>query len=103
MSSSRPSLQQFLEALSNHFGQPVTRDTWLWKDLNLFGDDYWFGLVPVILGLGASVRESDRVRLGDFLPEEREIGLFGRLVARRTIPDITAGEFYAFLEFKTAP
>lgn len=99
MNKSSVSLDQFVDAVSEHYKQAVTADTWLWRDLKLFGDDYAFEFVGLARRLGGSVREGEHVHLGDYLPGEYEVGLFGRLATSRTIPDIKVREFYAFLEF----
>ena len=90
--------QNFLDEASAYFGEEVRPETRLWRDLRLWGDDFDLGFLeamkermPAFKGVTAPLHL--------FLPLEGEIGVFGKLVTSREIPDLTLRELFAFMEF----
>lgn len=94
------SLPDFVRAVSAYSeGKVATVDTWLWSDLGIFGDDWNDFMVNTLDALGVDADADFDVY--NYIPLDDEVGLFGRLVARRTIPDLRLRELFAYLEFKT--
>lgn len=94
------SLIEFVEALDAESGDDaVTAETWLWKDLRIAGDD-WDNLVVCVLKRLGSEATTD-INIYNYIPSEGEVGLFGRQVGNRSIPDIRVRELYAFIDFDT--
>ena len=94
-------LERVLAEASGYLGVPVEQDSWLWRDLGLWGDDFDLGFlsairerIPEFVGVSVPV--------ADYLPLEGEINLFGKLVATREIPDLTMRELFAFMQFGEA-
>lgn len=93
------SLPTFVRAVSAYSeGKVVTADTWLWSDLRVFGDDWDDFIVNTLDALGVDA-ESD-LDVYNYIPLADEVGLFGKIIARRTIPDLRLRELFAYLEFK---
>lgn len=90
------SLQDFTEAVSALTASPVGPRSHLWKDLGLWGDDFWELLVRLSERFPGIEYEAD---ITQFVPDEGEITLFGKYCGAREIPDLTLQEFYAFAKF----
>ena len=79
--------------------EAVTAETRLWKDLSIAGDDWDVLIFNALEELG--LEATSEINIYNYIPAEGEIGLFGRLVANRPIPDIRVRELFAFIEFKS--
>ena len=100
MLSRMVSLIEFVEAVDAESGDDVvTAETWLWKDLRIAGDDWDDLIICTLKRLGKDATTD--INIHNYIPSEGEIGLFGRQVGNRSIPDIRVRELYAFINFES--
>ena len=100
MPSKLVTFETFNEALSAYGGdtqEKLSRDTKLWGDLGVWGMDALDLFANLEAELGCSI--TGDFSIYSYLPTDTEIGLFGRLKAKRAIPDLTVGELFSMLQF----
>lgn len=61
------------------------------------GDDFWDYLVNILNKLNCDFND-DSFNIDKYLPMDKEIGFFGRIIVGRTIPDLTFRELYASIK-----
>jgi hypothetical protein len=91
-------LDQFVSATSDFLSVNAGPDSYLWKDLRLFGENYADCFDEVAKAL--RVKLVSAIDIFDYIPEDHEVGLCFWLCTDRTIPDISLREFFAFLEIE---
>ncbi len=94
------SLSDFVTAAITALGRgAVTAETWLWRDIGIFGDEWDDFILNTLDALGVDADADFNVY--NYIPMDEEVAVFGgKLIADRTIPDLRVRELYAFLEFK---
>lgn len=94
------SLKEFVEAVDAEYGDDmVTAESWLWKDLRIAGDDWDDLIICALKRLGSEATSG--INIYNYIPSEGEVGLFGRQIGNRSIPDIRVRELYAFIDFES--
>ena len=76
----------------------VSPDALMWRDFDIGGDNLWDFSVSILDALNCDWQDLDNGFDADnYLPINTEIGWFGRLRAKRHIPDLTFREYYSFV------
>lgn len=70
-------------------------NAFIWADLGIGGDCFHDYSVNILEELRCDWSDTS-FDVYNYLPRDNEIGLFGRIVGGRTIPDLSFRELYAF-------
>ena len=89
-------LEGFVSVVQEHWGEPITPDTWIYADMGISGDDWDLGLVPALMSK-LPILGSEWEGLADFLPAEQ---FWSIVLAKQNCPDLKLKELYAFLVFE---
>ena len=94
------SFDDFKEALSAYAEAneiSLSGETKLWTDLGVWGMDALDLFANIEEGLGCSI--TGTFSIYDYVPNDTEVGVFGRLNTKRTISDLSLAELFAMLDF----